>query len=199
MIRLAVILCLALAGAVAAQDGAQDGARDINAAILAAEEEAREDATPKLPAQPDIAGNLASLTAFYETATEAQKAAFLDTYTKLFTEAYANALRAQFTYRKQGFEHRSEVFAWQLTSSRIIFWTVIGLVIAGLVFSWMQFRLGLEQARATGQPLDMNTDLSGSEKGVSISSNVVGLVILVLSMGFFYLYLVYIYPISETF
>jgi hypothetical protein len=45
----------------------------------------------------------------------------------------------------------------------------------------------------------MRSEFSFSKDGFRISSPVLGLMILVVSLGFFYLYLVYVYPINDTF
>ena len=50
-----------------------------------------------------------------------------------------------------------------------------------------------------GQTTAFNTQLEFSEKGFSLSSPVLGVVILGLSLAFFYLYLVYVYPITNVF
>jgi hypothetical protein len=46
---------------------------------------------------------------------------------------------------------------------------------------------------------DGGTSLELSTTGLKVSSPVLGVVILALSLGFFYLYLVYAYPIQEGF
>jgi hypothetical protein len=43
------------------------------------------------------------------------------------------------------------------------------------------------------------TEFEASAKGIKVSSPVLGVIILVISLAFFYLYLVYVYPISEIF
>jgi len=45
----------------------------------------------------------------------------------------------------------------------------------------------------------MDTDLELSTTGVKVSSNILGVVILSLSLAFFYLYLAFVYPIQEIF
>lgn len=88
--------------------------------------------------------------------------------------------------------HRGDVFAWQHVSTMIIFAVVIGLVVAGIWFAWKQF----EQDRDK-PPTESTLELTS--KGLKITSSVLGLIILTLSLGFFYLYLVYVYPIQEIF
>jgi hypothetical protein len=60
----------------------------------------------------------------------------------------ADAVRAYYDYRVSELAHRRAVFEWQLFSSRIIFWIVIGLVVTGGAFSGIQFRIALEAPRA---------------------------------------------------
>ena len=109
------------------------------------------------------------------------------------SEALRQALTSYYRYRVDGYEHRGRVFAWQLLSSRIIFVLVIFLVLAGLYFSWMQFRAGLGGTGA--EPRD--TTFEASATGFKVSSPVLGVIILAISLAFFYLYLVHVYPIVE--
>lgn len=103
------------------------------------------------------------------------------------------ALQAYYDYRSDGFDHRRRVFAWQLFSSKAIFLLVIFLVTAGIYFSWLQFRQGLKG----GEGSDSHTTLEATAGGIKLSSPVLGIIILTLSLLFFYLYLVHVYPIEE--
>ena len=80
------------------------------------------------------------------------------------------------------------MFAWQHFSTRVIFFVVLLLVGTGIFFAWVQFQHGKVAERH---------ELEIGVKGLRISSPVLGLVILVISLAFFYLYLVYVYPIHE--
>ncbi|HEV7705502.1 MAG TPA: hypothetical protein VGO46_14495 [Gemmatimonadaceae bacterium] len=136
--------------------------------------------------------------------------------------AYAAALRAYYDYRVTGLAHRRAVFEWQLFSSQIIFWIVIGLVVTGVAFSGIQFRAALEAARAarvhavarfastvpaasvpkdaisTPISLGLDSSVEASHDGIKVSSPVLGVIILALSLLFFYLYLNFVYPIQES-
>ncbi len=105
------------------------------------------------------------------------------------------ALASYYQYRIDGYRHRQEVFRWQLLSSRIIFVMVIFLVLVGLYFSWLQFRsaLNAEPTSASSQ----ETTFEASASGLKVSSPVLGVIILAISLAFFYLYLVHVYPIEE--
>ena len=69
------------------------------------------------------------------------------------------------------------------------------LVGSGVVFAAIQFRAGLKRPRSAAPDEATQIDLSAGS--VKVSSPVLGVIILVISLGFFYLYLVYVYPISE--
>ncbi|PXX89537.1 hypothetical protein DIT71_13475 [Marinobacter vulgaris] len=105
------------------------------------------------------------------------------------------ALKGYYDYRTEGYDHRQRVFEWQLLSSRIIFVVVIALVGAGIYFSWLQFRADLKKTGNEGAR-GVST-LEASTSGIKVSSPVLGVVILVISLLFFYLYLQYVYPIEE--
>lgn len=108
---------------------------------------------------------------------------------------YAQSWRDYYRYRSSGLAHRSQVFKWQLLSGKLIFVIVIGLVISGMVFAAIQFRHGLK----TDQTEDVATQVELGTKGIKLSSPILGVIILFLSLGFFYLYLVHIYPIENVF
>jgi uncharacterized membrane protein len=90
-------------------------------------------------------------------------------------------------------DYNRRVFEWQMFSTQVAFWIVIGLVASGLVFAGIQFRRAMGTA---GPGDDMKTDIEFSGKGIKVSSPVLGVVILAISLGFFYLYLRHVYPIE---
>ena len=133
--------------------------------------------------------------------------------------SYLGAMRQYYAYMGAGYEYRSRVFEWQLWSSRAIFVIVVILVAAGVYFAAVQFHVTLALLKRrppkaapadTSAPQDttasvpaalqgLATRIAGSEKGFEIESSVLGVVILALSLAFFYLYLVYVYPIKDVF
>jgi hypothetical protein len=108
---------------------------------------------------------------------------------------FLKAMGEYYEYRSSGLEHCRHVFEWQLFSSKIIFVTVLILVGAGIVFAALQFWAGLKRTVADARDAASEIDLSTT--GVKVSSPVLGVIILVISLAFSYLYLVYVYPISE--
>jgi hypothetical protein len=160
----------------------------------AAEEEKKGTKEPGVPMIPD-APNLETL----DEQTKAQ---------------YNGALREYYNYRISGYEHRREVFKWQLFSSKIIFVVVIFLVLVGVYFSGVQFHRAMRPRgtlvpTATGEgakdsittvervETEAVTKIAISGKSIEVSSPVLGVIILVISLLFFYLYLVFVYPINE--
>ncbi len=114
--------------------------------------------------------------------------------------AYQRALQAYYTYREAGYAHRLGVFEWQDVSSKIIFVVVIVLVFAGIYFAAIQFHVGLsrrKQAGTTEEPEATEFVFSLSE--FKVKSPVLGVIVLTISLAFFYLYLVYVYPIVNVF
>lgn len=107
--------------------------------------------------------------------------------------ALQQSLTAYYSYRATGLEQRTKVFAWQHTSTIIIFAMVMLIVFAGLYFSWMQFR-------TVTNPDDMKvSSIELGAAGIKVTSPVLGVIILALSLAFFYLYLVHVYPVTEVF
>lgn len=123
--------------------------------------------------------------------------AMLDDATK---EQYFAALNEYYKYRISGYKHRQEVFYWQLLSSKIIFVVVIFLVLVGIYFSGVQFHSSLKWKRSKGVgEKEEATSIEASIKGIKVSSPILGIIILVISFLFFYLYLAHVYPIEEIF
>jgi hypothetical protein len=85
------------------------------------------------------------------------------------------------------------VFRWQFYSSIVLFTVVNLLVLIGIFFSWLQFRRDLSTPGSEAA----ETQLAVSTEGIKIQSSILGVIILVISLAFFYLYLVYVYPIQE--
>ena len=114
-------------------------------------------------------------------------------------QKYLDSMQRYYQYREDGYAYRSRVFDWQLFSSRLIFGTVVLLVLAGLCFAAIQFYVAMATAtRARARADTLATQLEISAKGVIVNSSVLGVVVLALSLAFFYLYLVYVYPIHEV-
>jgi hypothetical protein len=110
--------------------------------------------------------------------------------------SFINARKHYFAYFTEGYQHRQRVFHWQLLSSKIIFVVVVMLVFSGIVFAAIQFYSGLKTNTQSGAEV---TTFEAGSGGLKVSSPVLGIIILVISLAFFYLYLVHIYPIEEIF
>lgn len=135
-------------------------------------------------------------------AEESVPAADLDLNTR---SKQQEALRAKYAYQAFSYAHAQRTFEFQYRSGRIIFWVVLLIVFAGLAFSGVQFYVGLRHpldSRARADSKESGNDECVSEfeatlQGVKLKSSVLGLIILAMSMVFFYLYLKYVYPISN--
>ena len=100
---------------------------------------------------------------------------------------YMEHLRWRFQYPKQ-------VFGQQLIYSWLLTILVIGLVVCGLVFSFIQ----LEAAIELGDLSSLTTELEVQTAGkLSMSSSIVGAVVLVISLVFFNLYLKNVFRIQH--
>lgn len=173
-----------LAIAVAAQEG-QTAMDKATAAAAAARKDPGDEARIAMPESP-------SEVVLRDAATRQQ---------------YLASMQRYYEYRANGYAYRSRVFEWQLLSSRLIFGVVLVLVGCGIYFAWVQFRSALvasRRAEAVGAavaaaPSPLATQLEVSAKGVVVNSSVLGVIILGLSLAFFYLYLVYVYPIQNVF
>lgn len=110
-----------------------------------------------------------------------------------------------YTIWQYGFIRRT--YENQLIQTRIIFVLVLALVSAGLFFSWLQFQHSLHlkhviksrvavKGDATDEPASPPDEFAFGKDGVVIRSAYLGVIILVISMAFFFLYLKFVYPIN---
>jgi hypothetical protein len=113
---------------------------------------------------------------------------------------YEQALRDYYEYRSDGLKHRRSVFRWQLFSAKMIFVIVLVLVSIGIIFAAIQFRRGMSgNNKQVKDKQNLETKMELGPQGIKINSPVLGVIILALSLAFFYLYLVYVYPIENIF
>ncbi len=134
--------------------------------------------------------------------------------------AKSQALKSNYEYVIWLNGYTRRVFENQNHYSMIIFVVVNVLVLAGLYFAWIQFKATLHliirpvskpaKKKATSEP-DLDDELSSESvnsgifsqlkfgpDGVAIGSSFIGLIILGFSMGFYLMFLKYVYPIQPT-
>ncbi len=113
----------------------------------------------------------------------------------------------QMVYYRFSIEHQIKVLRWQFYSSILIFFSVILIVLTGLYLSYRQFELavpGMKRAarkkaveQAGTEEIQLaQTKLEISKDSIKIDTAVIGLVILVISVAFFFLYLEFVFPVS---
>jgi hypothetical protein len=97
------------------------------------------------------------------------------------------------SYYSWALKNRQNIITRQQNTGSIIFILVVILVLSGLIFSAIQFYIALKSAKRKA-PLP-DTSLKASLSGVEVSSSVLGVIILTISIVFFYLYLTKVYPL----
>lgn len=123
-------------------------------------------------------------------------------------EAQARHLQWQRDYERRGWE-------WHLLSTQLLFGVVLLIVAFGLYITYAQFRRdysGWQPPAAPGtpppapeaaeapapRPLPAATTLKLTPAGLEVTSQIVGLIVLALSLAFFFLYVKEVYPIREV-
>lgn len=105
----------------------------------------------------------------------------------------ASTIDSLSSYDNWALENRKALIKRQQTIASLIFVLVVIVVLSGLIFSALQFRIALKGMKRRGVTPD--TSLKASLNGIEISSSILGVIILTLSLIFFYLYLRMVYPI----
>lgn len=170
------------------------------AAILAAPSRAQENLPPGFREQ-EVMANLPSRDTVAILGLD-----LADAVTKQSVLAYRQKLYA---YRAWSLDHTRKVYEWQHGKSEQVFWMVVVLVATGVLMSWQQFRSDLRRRERRHAPAGgaatpaepatpPPTQFKASLQGIEVNSSLVGVVILTLSLAFFYLYIVHVYTISAT-
>lgn len=153
-----------------------------------------------------------------KTAATSSSLPFSPTYIKTLEDKVDSAtrtdmLKTEASYHKYMFTQRMAIYNWQLNSGKILFFVVVLIVLIGLFLSYLQFKASTahqEHQRkikatvtTTAPAAESDTDapmptnkLEISKDGIKIDSAVIGLVILVISIAFFFMYLRYVFPVQ---
>jgi hypothetical protein len=109
----------------------------------------------------------------------------------LLDAKYREAFAAYYAYQEQMMNVSERLFRWQQRASEISMWVVFCVVAAGVAFSGVQ--LWASVSKGGPQP---KSKLELSAQRFRIQTSVVGLVVLIISLAFFYLFLVKVYEIN---
>lgn len=120
------------------------------------------------------------------------------------TNMYNEADRVGFCYRKiysqsllDEFHVRRIVFQTQNISDVTLLWMVVFITTSGVVLSGVQLYTSYQLALSGGADGSANQSLEIERGKLSLKSSVTGLFILVFSLAFFYLYIVFVYTIDD--
>jgi len=115
------------------------------------------------------------------------------------------ARQAYYNYFAKGLPRRTRAYEWNNLSTRVIFFVVLSLVAVGVYFSWKQFFGMAVKPAVTGtqspvvdQQLPI-TEFEAGLGGIKVKSPILGVILLTVSLAFFYLYLKYVYPVTTNF
>jgi hypothetical protein len=109
----------------------------------------------------------------------------------------AKLLKAEYQYDISNYAHRRSVFDWQLFSSKVIFWMVNMVVIVGILFAAVQFYVSMKPNSLNGNADRAQMEFEASTTGFKIKSSILGVIILAMSITFYYLFLAYAYDVKE--
>lgn len=128
-------------------------------------------------------------------------------------ENYSKSLqREKYEYEIWVIKYNKKLYEYQHFSSKILLGISIIVLTCGLYFSYIQFKNKTTIHNITiknkqdpenkeeflEQDDDSKTSLKIGATGIEISSSIIGLLILCVSLAFFYLYIANIYPIESS-
>jgi Ca2+/H+ antiporter len=135
--------------------------------------------------------------------TNSQQSDSVSSFTQRQVDS-VNQIKVEYT--KFAYAYRIKLYNWQLTSSKYIFAVVVIIVLIGLYLSYLQFNLSTKKViksiqkadeKFTESPAPTNK-LEINKDGIKVDSAVIGLVILTISIVFFFLYLKFVFPINDA-
>jgi hypothetical protein len=107
------------------------------------------------------------------------------------------AILAQYEHNKWALKNREAALLYQQWAGKIIFIVVLLLVFVGVAFSGIQFFISLNRVKkARGSESSDLTTIEASWQGFKMSSSILGVIILGISLLFFYLYLAIVFEIT---
>ncbi|MCX7155744.1 MAG: hypothetical protein NTW45_04780 [Rhodocyclales bacterium] len=141
--------------------------------------------------------------------------------------ACARLQKAAYDHQSWMLEYRQKAFEAHHVYTIIVFAIVCGMVLLGMYLSYKEFAIGAarrqrlierlvqrfrrpaggkaddakagsDQEQSVEEQAAAATALEIGTSGVKVTSQVLGVIVLVVSMGFFYLYLKTVYPIQES-
>jgi hypothetical protein len=152
----------------------------------------------------------------------------IDWYNNQLLITYAKTQISDYKYHIYTNDHAIKVYNLHHNLSRYIFFLVVVIVLTGLVFSGVQFFITLKSfskkmahtgalpvqgALATREkkktedgggeepPIEeesTRTTVKFGKDGIEVSSSILGVIILAMSLVFFYMYLHFVYPVVEV-
>ena len=107
------------------------------------------------------------------------------------------AILVEYEHNKWALKNRESVLEWQQWAGKIIFGVVLILVLVGVVFSGIQFFIGLKHAKKSRRTESADvTTIEASWKGIKMTSSILGVIILIVSFLFFYMYLTIVFQVT---
>ncbi|WP_154402537.1 hypothetical protein [Mucilaginibacter endophyticus] len=99
------------------------------------------------------------------------------------------------SYYVWALQNRRQIISRQQFTGNIIFILVVILVLSGLSFSAIQFYIAVRSVKKRSASANTSTSFKASLSGIEVSSSVLGVIVLTISIVFFYLYLSKVYPL----
>ncbi len=96
---------------------------------------------------------------------------------------------ALYNYYKGSVEHRKNVYEFQFWTSKFLFWMTFVSIFISFIASMYHLFKGHN---------DTSTTFKLGKDGIEFSSSLVGIILLIISFSFLFLYLKEVYPINQT-
>ena len=95
------------------------------------------------------------------------------------------------------FDIRREKFLRQELDERVILWMVVAITLSGVLLAGLQLLASYKLASSGHGAFASESELTAQKDKLSLKSSVTGLIILVVSLVFFFVYVKWVYSIQE--
>jgi len=93
---------------------------------------------------------------------------------------------------------RRSAFLNQQAQTTVLLWMVVGITVSGVALAGLQLIAGYRLASAGRAAFEQGGQFSLENNKISLNSSVTGLIILVISLAFFYIFVTQVYLIREV-
>ena len=101
-------------------------------------------------------------------------------------------------YRQWVYHERQRAFSWHARSTKIVFYVFVLFSVSGMTFSFWQFVASTREARRALELEETQLEMKTQLLSLALKSRSMAAVVLVISVAYFLVYALFIYPLNDA-